>query len=396
MDKHFASVKIDSNLAKRIKSYLDAFRTKNEDHIHFFGSNSFGLYKVIFSTADRQEFILDVVDIDEVEVRTDLGNLPSINAEWKKYTDPINPSCIYLIHRFYHSNLPAKVKEEAMINCAMILNIKLLTSFMNTVVQFQTTQETSDKIYDSLSYKYAMKRTGTWYNLLMQRSADMVSPKSIHYKTIQTFTPDEAVLYFISDPQTRVKDLVKNLFDQMLEVKEDEVKRMKSSMMVEMTDGITVRDVSGQYDSYNNYIRSVLTDRGAWIKPDIAEVVIGLMGGNLPPTMMSDAIVKFYEFYNKKDKDCIKLLELTLLHAFDRIQHDKEIQKKTSNIAELLVYMHSLYTAARSKDDVVEMRKLGDKIIKKRVKSSNSTVIAATRTGLLLYLIARTFLKDKY
>lgn len=267
---------------------------------------------------------------------------------------------------------------------------------MNTVVQFQTTQETSDKIYDSLSYKYAMKRTGTWYNLLMQRSADMVSPKSIHYKTIQTFTPDEAVLYFISDPQTRVKDLVKNLFDQMLEVKEDEVKRMKSSMMVEMTDGITVRDVSGQYDSYNNYIRSVLTDRGAWIKPDIAEVVIGLMGGNLPPTMMSDAIVKFYEFYNKKDKDCIKLLELTLLHAFDRIQHDKEIQKKTSNIAELLVYMHSLYTAARSKDDVVEMRKLGDKIIKKRVKSSNSTVIAATRTGLLLYLIARTFLKDKY
>ena len=30
LDKHFASVKVDANLAKRIVDYLDAFRTKNE------------------------------------------------------------------------------------------------------------------------------------------------------------------------------------------------------------------------------------------------------------------------------------------------------------------------------------------------------------------------------
>lgn len=396
LDKYFSSVKIDGALLKRIQDYLDAFRTKNEDHIHFFGSNSFGLYKVIFKTEDRLEWIIDILDLEEVEIRDAIKELPTVKAEWKKYTDVMNLSCVYLIHRIYNSNLPPAKKEEGMVNCAMILNIKFLTSFMNAVMIYNTSEETSEKIYDSLSYKYALKKSGTWYNMLMKRSEDMVAPNSIHFKTIKTFEPDEKVLYLISDPQTRVKDLVKNLYDQMLTVKEDEIRRMKSSMMVEMEDGITVRDVSGQYESYKNYIQSTLMDRNSFIKSEVAEVVVGLMGGNLPPNMLSDAVLRYYEFYNKKDKDCLRMLELVLLHAFDKIQQDKEIQKKAGNIAEFLVYMHSLYTAARSKDDIVEMRTIGDKFIKKRVKSNNSTIIAATRTGLMLYILARTFLKDKY
>lgn len=396
LDKYFASVKIDAKLVSRIQDYLDAFRTKNEDHIHFFGSNSFGLYKVIFSTPDRLEWIMDILDLDEIEIRDAIKDLPTVKAEWKKYTDVMNLSCVYLIHRFYNSNLSPAMKEQGMVCCAMILNIKFLTAFMNHVMIYNTSEETSEKIYDSLSYKYALKKSGTWYNMLMKRSEDMIAPNSIHFKTIKAFEPDEKVLYFISDPQTRVKDMVKNLYDQMLNVKEDEVRRLKSSMMVEMEDGITVRDVSGQYESYKNYIQATLMDRNSFIKTEVAEVVVGLMGGNLPPTMLSDAVLKFYEFHNKKDKDCQRLLELIILHAFDKIQQDKEIQKKAGNIAEFLVYMHSLYTAARSKDDIVEMRTIGDKFIKKRVKSNNSTLIAATRTGLMLYILARTFLKDKY
>lgn len=400
LDKHFASIRIDANLAKRIIAFLDSFRTKNEEHIHFFGSNSFGRYKVVFGQSDRMEFILDVLDLEETDVRDDILQLfrekVHLKEEWKKYTDVMNLSCIYLIHRFHNSSVAADLKEEAMINLAMILNIKFLTSFMNAVVLYNTSEETSEKIYDSLSYKYALKKTGTWYNLLLKRSEDMIAPQSIHYPTIKSFEPDDKVLYFISDPQTRIKDLVKNLYDQMIMVKDDELRRLKSSMMVEMEDGVTVRDVSGQYETYNNYIHNVLTDKNAFVKPEVAEVVIGLMGGDIPPNILSDAIIKFYEYHNKKDKSCQRLLELILLHAFDKIQQDKEIQKKASNIAELLVYMKSLYVAARSKDDVNEMREIGDKFIKKRVKSNNKTIIASTRTGLMLYILARTFLKDKY
>lgn len=396
LDKHFASVKIDNKLVDRITKYLDAFRTRNEDHIHFFASNSFALHKVVFNTADKLEWILDILDLEESEIRSDLLTLGTIKADWKKYMDVVNLSCIYLIHRFHNSNLSSSKKEEGMIACAMVLNIKLLTSFMNHVIQFQTNEETSEKIYDSLSYKYALKKSGTWYALLTKRSEDMISPKSIHYQTIKNFTPDEKVLYFISDPQTRIKDLVKNLFDQMVTVKEDEIRRLKSSMMVEMEDGFTVRDVANQYDSYNQYIRNVLQDRNSFIKDEVAVVIQGLMGDGLPPTVLSDSIIKYYEFYNSGNSDCVRLLEMILLHAFDKIQHDKEIQKMVGNIGEFLVYMHSLYTAARSKQDVIDMRVLGDKFIKKRVKSDNSTVIASARTGLMLYILARTFLKERY
>lgn len=396
MDKHFTSIKVDKELAKRISNFIDRFRTKNDDHINFFGSNSFGVYKVVFSTIDRLDWLTDVLDLDEGEVRDDIISLPSINKDWKKYTDVVNMSCVYLLYRFYHASMSPKDRHEAMVNTAMVLNIKALTSFMNQSFQYLTTEEVSQQVYDRLSYKFSFKKYGNWYNLIKARAEDLVSAQSIHLNAIKHFEPDAKVMYILSDTITRVKSIIINLYDTMLEVKEDQTKNLKSTMMVEMEDGITVRDVSGQYDSYKHYIENVLHERSAFIKTDVAEVVVGLMMGNLPPPTLSDAVIKFYEQYNKKNKQCVEMLELILLHAFDKIQHDKEIQKKASNIAEFLVYMKSLYVAPRAKGDIEKLRELGEKFVKKNVKASNSTVIASTRTGLMLYILARTFLKDKY
>lgn len=396
LDHHFKNVKIDVNLIKRIREYLDAFRTKNEEHIQFFGSNSFGTYKVVFQTSDRMEWLIDVLDIEEVDIREDIIRLPTIKAEWKKYTDVMNLSCVYLIHRIYNSNLPQKLKDEGMINCGVILNIKFLTSFMNSVILHKTSEVVSEKIYDSLSYKYALKKSGTWYQVLVNRAEDMVKPGSLHFEVVKKFEPDEKVLYFISDVQTRAKSLIKKLYDEMIEVKEDEAKRLRSAMMVEMEDGITVRDVSGQYDTYKNYFLDVMQDKNNFIKQEIINVILGLMNNNVPPPVFGNTLILFFDRVNAKDKDCLKLIDLTLLHAFDKIQKDKEVQKKSQNIAEFLVYLHALYSAARSKDDVLEMRSIGDKFIAKRVKIKTAAVIASARTALLLYIVARTFLKDRY
>ncbi len=396
MDKHFASIKVDNQLLKRIQSYIDAFRTKNEEHIHFFGSNSFGVYKVVYTTIDRLDWLTDVLDIEESEVRDDLVELPSIKKDWKKYTDVVNMSCVYLIHRFHKAAMLPELKQQAMIACALVLNIKALTSYMNQSFPYLSSEATSEQVYNSLSYKYSLKKSGNWYNLLLERSEDMISPNSIHYNVVKNFEPDPKILYMVSDTIVRIKSLVKNLYESMLDVKEQQTKHLRSSMMVEMEEGVTVRDVAGQYDNYKNYIETTLHDRGAFIKSTVADVVIGLMDGNLQPPILSDAVVKFYEQYNKGNKLCTELLDLILLHAFQQIQQSKDIQKKAGNIAEFLVYMKSLYSAPRAKGDIEDMRSIGEKFVKKFVKSNNSTLIAAARTGLILYILARTFLKEKY
>lgn len=393
MDKHLASVKVDNKLLKRIQDYIDSFRTKNEDHIHFFGSNSFGVYKVVYTTVDRLEWLTDVLDIDEAEIRDDLVELPSIKKEWKKYTDVVNMSCVYLIHRFFKAAMLPELRQMGMVAAAMVLNIKALTSYMNTSFQYLTDIKTSEQVYNNLSYKYSLKRAGNWYNLLTERSEDMVSPKSVHFNVVKNFEPDPKVLYMVSDTIVRIKSLVKNLYDEMLDVKADQTKNLRSSMMVEMEDGATVRDVVGQYDTYKNYIVTVLHDRNAFMSSDMASIVVGLMGDGLPPPILSDAVVKFFEQYNAKNKMCIEMLDLILLHAFELIQKDKEVQKKASNIGEFLIYMHSLYSAPRAKGDVEKLREIGGKFIKRYVKSNNSTLMAAARTGLILYILGRTFSK---
>jgi hypothetical protein len=58
--------------------------------------------------------------------------------------------------------------------------------------------------------------------------------------------------------------------------------------------------------------------------------------------------------------------------------------------------MKALYMASKSKGDVEKMRDLGEKFIKKNVKNNNASVIAAVRTGVMLYVLLRMFSKDYY
>lgn len=397
MDRYLSHLKIDRALAKSVSKWLDKFVTKNDAHLNFFGGHSFGRFKPVLTTIDRAEWIIDVCGIDdENEIRDAIKALPSMNPAWIKYSDVFNMSCAYLIYRFYNSSLPTSVKQQAMVDCGMILNIRFLTSFMGISLLHATPEEIEDKMYEKLSYKYSLKKAGTWYNLLRKRSEDMVAQTSIHIGVVKNFRPDEAVFYFISDTQTRIKNLIKQLFEQMLEAKEDELRRLKSTSMVEMEDGLTVRDMMGQYQTYKTYIENTLLDRNDFIRPEIIEAVLGLMNNNVPPPIFGEVLIRYYESYNAKDRVCIEILEDTLLHIFDKIQKDKEIQKKTNNIADLLVYVKALYSAARTGEEVINLRKKTEGFIKKRSKIKSDVLLGNTRSALLLYLVARTFLMKKY
>lgn len=397
MDEYMSHLKIDKKLAKTTSKWLDSFVTKNDAHLNFFGGHSFGRHKPVLTTLDRAEWIMDVCEIaDEDEIRDAIKGLPSMNPNWIKYSDVFNMSCAYLIYCFYNSNLSPSAKHQAMVDYGMILNIRFLTSFMAISLLHETPEEIEDKMYENLSYKYSLKKAGTWYNLLRKRSEDMVAPSSIHIGVVKSFRPDESVFYFISDTQTRIKNLIKQLFEQMLQAKEDELRRLKSTSMVEMEDGLTVRDMKGQYQTYKTYIENTLLDRNDFIRAEIIEAVLGIMNNTVPPPIFGEVIIRYYESYNKRDNLCHEILEDTLLHVFDKIQRDKEIQKKTNNIADLLLYVKSLYTAARSGDEVINLRKKGETFIKKKVKVKSENLLGNTRTALLLYLVARTFLMKKY
>ena len=98
----------------------------------------------------------------------------------------------------------------------------------------------------------------------------------------------------------------------------------------------------------------------------------------------------------KNNTQLEKLLDLTMVHIFDQFAKDRSLQKSIKDLPVLIAHMRGLYTAPRSKGDILVLRKGFEDIINKYLKLRNPPQVAAIRTGILLYIVIRAFSKDYY
>lgn len=395
-DGHGKGLAFDKKLIKAIKDYGSAFVNSSEDHIHFFGGNAIGVYPVKFKNTDRHEFLIDILGFEESDIRAEVKELPTVNEDWVRGTDVMNLSCLWLAHRFKASTLPAKEKYEGMYHSILVLNFKLITSLMTHFFPHQVNEELSQMIYDQLSLKYTLKREGSWMGLMIERTEDILNEKGIHAETLSKFNDDGDIQYMITDVQGRLRSIIKNLWEVLADIRERDLKRHKQSYFSELEGEMVVRDMSKKYASYRDYIEHVIeSPMSDFIKHELITVVSSMIPV-MPKPLLGEALIAFHEQHTKKNKVTKEWLDLIITHCFEQVISDPKISKKLNNIPELLMYMKSLYMASKSKGDVEKMRNLGEKFIKKHVKSNNPSAIASVRTGLMLYIIIRMFSKDHY
>ena len=395
-DTHGSKIKFDRHLLKALVDYGNAFVNSSEDHISFFGGNAIGVYPVKFKSSDRHEFLIDLLDFEEADIRNEIKALDTVDADWVRGTDVMNLTCLWLAHRFKNSSMSAKEKHDAMYQCMLILNFKFITSLMSHFFPHPVNPELSQMIYDQLSFKYTLKKEGSWMGLMKERANDIINEKGIHAETLSKFNDDGDIQYMITDIQGRLRSIIKNLWEVLAEIKEKDMKRHKLSYFSELEGDIVIKDMSKKYSNYRDYIEKVISSPASeFVKPELVKVIGGLIP-TMPQPLLAQAIVAFHEQYGKKNKQVKEWFDLIIIHCFEQVLSKPETAKKVDNIPELLVYMKSLYMASKSKGDVETMRNTGEKFIKKNVKNNNNSVIAAVRTGLMLYVLLRMFSKDYY
>lgn len=412
-DRHGSGIKFNEALIKELKKYGSSFVNSSEETIHFFGGNSIGVYPVRFKPADRYEFLIDLLGLDENEIRTEVKNLPTVNEDWIRGTDVMNLSCLWIAHKFKTSNLSVKDKVAGMYQSILILNFKLITSLMAHFFPHPVSEELSQMIYDQLSLKYTLKKEGSWMGLMIERTNDIINEKGIHSDTLTHFNDDGDIQYMITDVQGRLRSIIKNLWEVLADIRDRDLKRHKQSYFSELEGEMVIRDMSKKYPSYRLYIEQVIDSTPAeFIKPDLVTIVASMIQ-NLPRPLLGEALIAFHTRYNRvnelqkksgnkkvsetiDDKNIHKWFDLIITHCFEQVISNNKISKNMSNVPELLVYMKSLYMASKSKGDVETMRNLGERFIKRDVKGNNPSVIASVRTGIMLYIIARMTFKDHY
>lgn len=392
-------LELDPKLAKRLSHFKHAFINKNDDHINFFGGNLLGVEIVRYLQADRDQWFSEVLDIDDVLLTEKLYGLDVINEEFKRTSDVVNLTSVWLLHALYNSKrLTATEKEKAMVDVVYMLQVKFITSIFAHYFKFPADKEIAQAVYESLSYKFALKRAGSWNALFIERSKDVIAHNSIHFKTIKDFNDDEAILYMITDIQGRIREVVKKMYAVLIQMRDDKNRITSTSSVALTTDGeMILKDRQRGFSTYKRYIHEIIPDRTTFIRDEVVSVITDAMH-TMSPKLFLDVLEHCSANYGKANHaEISELCDETLLHAFDWLAANKALLRNQADLGKLLTRLRSLYMASRMVDPtLLKMRDLADTIVNKSSTSKNKAMQASLRTGLQLYIVLRTFTMNYY
>jgi hypothetical protein len=389
---------IDTKLAKRIAQFQANFRTKNEDHIAFFGGKLIGVHVVRFMDSDSDEWFQDVLGgVDDQLVRERLIALPAVNDKFHVSSDTFNLSCCWLLHALWSSHLDEETKSEAMINVALILQYKFITSLLYHYFKYPADKAVAEATYARLSYKFLIKNFDSWYSLLRFFSERLVAKDGLHRKAIQQMDHDDDVVRMVNDVQSRIRDMVKNIYKEFMNVHKQGIKIHSSSAVVEFDGEEVLRDRVHGLQNYTRYIQSVVPDKGSFIRQELVAIIEKLMG-SMNPRLFTECLEWMSANYQRQGVGIIEeLLDDTLIHSFTYLQANTTLVRSTHDLPGILSKLRGTYTSSRSTDPtLLALREKAEKVAKLATSNKNSNTLAALRTGLLLYICLRTYTMHYY
>lgn len=396
-DTYAKYIVIDQKLADRINQFQVGFVNKNEEHMAFFGGNLTGVHTVRFTLDDLNSFYSDVVQIDETEIEEELHSLPFIKKERIVSSDTFSHICIWLIHKFMNSKLNPKTIERTTQSLNLIILYKFLTSLLFNYFRFPANPETAIATYASLSNKFSIKQFGSWYALLEHRTKDICSSTGLHYKTVFNYMDDEKLLYVITDTQSRIRDILKNIYKEFIIIHE-RGNRIKSSSSTFVYEGEEVlKDQNKNLSLYTNYLLSILPEKNSFVKEEILDAIEGVVH-TAPRKLVYDTVVWLSENYKySSSKEIEDLVKSTILHSFNFLSDNRTVMKENTNLINLSIRLKGIYMSSKTNtDEIKKIRSLSEKMVRKATTTKNTSLILSTRVAVLLYIVIRAYTIHHY
>lgn len=392
-------LEIDTKFIRRIHQFQVDFINKNEEHIAFFGGHLLGVHKVRFTPSDENYWFEDLLETNSYLLKDRLHKLPGINPEFIVSSDIFNISSVWLVHAIFISKkLTERQKEEAMIDVMLIMNYRFITSRLSHYFRWPADPAVAEETYNRLSYKFAIKVHKTWYNVLRNRAIDIISKNSIHYETITKLNSNEGVVIMINDCQGRIRDMIKNIYDVLKQTSDSGIKIVSTSDVANSFDGASIlKDKINGLTTYTQYIKANISDKNSFIKDDLVKVIERIMS-TMPPKLFTQVLEWVSENYGKTKTNIIEeAIDEILVHSFDYLAENRSLLRNTVDLVGLLGKLKGVYTSSRSNDpSLLLIREKCEEIAFLATNNKNKNIIPSLRTGLMLYIVSRTFTKSYY
>lgn len=389
---------IDKNWLRKLARQRIQFTLRNDEHIAFFGGNLFGVNVVRFTTLDRAWLFEELMGIDEVLVDKALDQVPTIIRRFVVTGDNFNNACIWLMYKIFTApGLSAAEKQTGMMDVGLYLNYRFFTSLMGHRFHYPADPEVALATYAGLSRKFAIKQYGSWNKVFEERVKDMISPRSIHYKAITTMDDDLGVRYCIQDTQGRLRSMATLLMSEHMQRSEEKSKVLTSTSIMKHDGEEILKDRVKGLSTFITYLQDSLADERTFIKTDLIGVIEDLLP-TMPVKPMLNVLAQMSSDAKKvQRKEIDTLVSDTLIHAFSYLYKNRQTSANTTDLAFILGSLKGTYTSSRNRDpSLLRLRKDMEQYVKHVTKIKHGGTIAAVRSGVLLYLVARTMTRSHY
>lgn len=391
-------LKIDQRLVKDIHAFERGFVNQNEDHVNFFGGYSMGVYKMRFKPTDREAWFNDVLHMDRVPLVEAIADLDSIDSDWVRASDEMNLSCVWLAWKLKNSKtLPEAVRHEAAVQVLQVLLYKFTGSLMAHNYRFTADEASMAAMYSELSYKFAIKKAGSWGAMLRARAEELLSPRSVHRRVFEKFDSDDGIVKMINDTQARLRQIVKSMNAVFYDVRSRGVKIGTAKSVLDIDGESVLLDKTRRYSSYIRYLHEVMADRKSFIRKELTDVIEDLMP-TVSPRIFHDALV--WMSVNQEDPkspEIRQLVDETLIYAFELIASERKSLAGGRGLGPLLKRLRALYMASRmANPTLIKCKEMAEQIVVKSTGSKSSSMVASVRTSIQLYLVLRAMAMQHY
>lgn len=397
-ETHLKHVVIDRKFIDKLSRFRIEFTIRNEDHINFFGGNLFGVDVVRFRQSDRDYVFNELLQTEEVTIRNALEKAPTINTSFIVTSDALNNTLIWLAYRIRNTpGLSDKQRWQGQLDAMLLMNYRFYTSLMYRYFQFAADPEIAKATYASLSRKFAIKQYGSWNAVFNHRAEEILGPTSIHKRVFDKMDSDLGVRYAISDIQGRIRSMCRLLTREHLAMVAAKERIVSESAVIEHDGEEILKDRVKSLRVYGEYLRTVITDERAFIKTQLFEVICQAMP-TMPPRQLQTTLEYLVNEAKKPNSTVIdRLVNDTLVHAFGYLYQNRQLVRNLNDLATILTKLRGTYTSSRnSEQSLLDLREFTEDLVRKATKNKHAGNIAAVRTGVLLYIVARALTMKRY
>jgi hypothetical protein len=409
-NKHFKRT-IATRHVREIESIVTDFEIRN-DHSLALNTPLLGVYKIVFTDKDRAA-IFDTFDMKESDIKNAIkkevlleNGRPLIPEDWNVQGDPCNLLCVWIMYLTFNSKELSKQQQYKMLfNIGKLLIYKFFTSLLFRRFYHGVNEEVMKATIDSLDNKSDIIRYGTWKKLIEAQVEKLISPDSIHSKSLRTFKNDEEVLYVLTNSQTSIRNKINHLYSDFKNIKESGDIIGSYGTVGELEGVKVVIDKVSKYDAMINSMLNEVININAFINDKYVRLISSLFK-NISNDLLVHTLNKFSSMasiQNKSgDRDKIITKNGETIYVGYRVLVSNIIQKsyrycfkkniKFTSHVHILNQIKNIYSSSRISDpDLSAVKESVSYFIDNQRISTRQATNSSLKLAFIMYIITKTF-----